>query len=42
MADPFVLRERWFDVSALEFKAFLRDRGAEVVAISISRHRGRV
>ena len=25
MAEPFVLRERWFDVSALEFEAFLRD-----------------
>jgi hypothetical protein len=25
MAQPFVLRERWFDVSALEFEAFLRD-----------------
>jgi len=25
MADPCVLRERWFDVSALEFEAFLRD-----------------
>lgn len=25
MAEPFVLRERWFDVSSLEFEAFLRD-----------------
>ena len=25
MATPFVLRERWFDVSAPEFEAFLRD-----------------
>jgi hypothetical protein len=25
MAQPFVLRERWFDVSVLEFEAFLRD-----------------
>ena len=25
MAEPFVLRERWFDVSASEFEAFLRD-----------------
>jgi hypothetical protein len=25
MAQPFVRRERWFDVSALEFEAFLRD-----------------
>ena len=25
MAGPFVLRERWFDVSLAEFEAFLRD-----------------
>ena len=25
MAEPFVLRERWFDVSLAEFEAFLRD-----------------
>ena len=25
MAEPFVLRERWFDVSGAEFDAFLRD-----------------
>jgi len=25
MAEPFVLRERWFDVSLPEFEAFLRD-----------------
>jgi hypothetical protein len=25
MAQPFVLRERWFDVSLAEFEAFLRD-----------------
>jgi hypothetical protein len=25
MAEPFVLRERWFDVSMAEFEAFLRD-----------------
>jgi hypothetical protein len=25
MAEPFTLRERWFDVSLLEFEAFLRD-----------------
>jgi hypothetical protein len=25
MAQPFLLRERWFDLSALEFEAFLRD-----------------
>jgi hypothetical protein len=25
MAQPFVLRERWFDVSLPEFEAFLRD-----------------
>jgi hypothetical protein len=25
MAEPFVLRERWFDVSFAEFEAFLRD-----------------
>jgi hypothetical protein len=25
VAQPFTLRERWFDVSALEFEAFLRD-----------------
>jgi hypothetical protein len=25
MAEPFALRERWFDVSLAEFEAFLRD-----------------
>jgi len=25
MAEPFVPRERWFDVSLAEFEAFLRD-----------------
>ena len=25
MAEPFVLRERWFDVSLAEFEAFLQD-----------------
>jgi len=25
VAEPFVLRERWFDVSRAEFEAFLRD-----------------
>jgi hypothetical protein len=25
MSGPFVLRERWFDVSLAEFEAFLRD-----------------
>jgi hypothetical protein len=25
MAEPFTLRERWFDVSLREFEAFLRD-----------------
>src|SRR5215472_13148277 len=25
MAEPFVLRERWFDVSLAEFEAFLRN-----------------
>ena len=25
MAQPFVLRERWFDVSLAEFEAFMRD-----------------
>jgi hypothetical protein len=25
MAEPFTLRERWYDVSLREFEAFLRD-----------------
>jgi hypothetical protein len=25
MAEPFVLRERWFDVSVAEFESFLQD-----------------